>query len=253
MTSYGLLNSLLGLAVVTLPFLFVQRWLHREMQTTFLLIFRRPAVALGLFSLVFLPGVILHETSHFLMAKLLRVRTSRMSLLPTVTSNGTLRLGYVEMEKTGFVKDALIGTAPLLTGGIVTGLIGTYFLGLNTLADMALSGQRELFFVTLQTLPSQPDFWLWFYLAVVVSSIMLPSASDRRAWLPMLLMAILLVGAALLAGAGPWMMENLGPWLETGLNAVARIFVFSLVVHLALVIPFSLTSFLLSRLTPPIE
>ena len=154
-------------------------------------------------------------------------------------------------KKTGFVKDALIGTAPLLTGGIVTGLIGTYFLGLNTLADMALSGQRELFFVTLQTLPSQPDFWLWFYLAVVVSSIMLPSASDRRAWLPMLLMAILLVGAALLAGAGPWMMENLGPWLETGLNAVARIFVFSLVVHLALVIPIFLDEFSIKPVNAP--
>jgi hypothetical protein len=97
-------------------------------------------------------------------------------------------------------------------------------------------------------LPSQADFWLWFYLTFCISSTMLPSASDRRAWLPILLVTLLLVGLALLIGAGPWLLENLAPWFDRAVRTLATIFGISLSLHLVLLLPFRLLRGILARL-----
>ena len=83
-----------------------------------------------------------------------------------------------------------------------------------------------------------PDFLLWFYLAFAVSSTMLPSASDRRAWLPLGLVAALLLGISLAAGAGPWLLANAAPWVNRGLEAAALVLAISLGLHLVLLPPF---------------
>ena len=78
------------------PFLFLQRSLHREVQAFFLLLTRRQDISIVIFSLLFFPGVLLHETSHYLMARLLNVRTGRFSIIPRPLPDGHLQLGYVE-------------------------------------------------------------------------------------------------------------------------------------------------------------
>jgi len=243
------LNGLSLLLVCLVPFLLVQRWLHREIQSVFLLITRRPKVSLGLFSLLFFPGVLLHEASHFVMARLLMVRTAGFSLLPQVLPNGQLRLGYVETVQADLVRDAFIGTAPLITGAISIAILGTYQLGLIPLADFIKLGDWNVLWQALAALPNQPDFWLWFYLAFAVSSMMMPSASDRRAWLPVAVMIVVLIGLAALAGAGPWLLANLAPLLNQALYAIALVFGVSLALHVVLVIPISLLRVLLNRLT----
>ena len=60
------LDGLGWLLLMLGPLLFAQRWLHREIQILFLLLTRKPVIALGLFSLLFFPGVLLHELSHYL-------------------------------------------------------------------------------------------------------------------------------------------------------------------------------------------
>ncbi|HUG33182.1 MAG TPA: hypothetical protein VMJ90_00320, partial [Anaerolineales bacterium] len=59
------------LVLVLVPLILLQRLLHREIQAVFLILTRNPGVTMGIFSLIFLPGVFLHELSHFLMAKIL--------------------------------------------------------------------------------------------------------------------------------------------------------------------------------------
>ena len=247
--SPALLTGLLWLVALLGLFLAAQRWLHRQIHAIFLMATRRPNLSLGLFSLIFFPGVFLHEGSHFLAARLLRVRTGRFSLLPQVMPDGTLRLGYVETARTDVLRDALIGTAPLLTGGVVMALIAIYQLPAAALFEYATTGQWDSFWGTLAGLPAQPDFWLWFYLAFAISSTMLPSASDRRAWLPIAIPLVVLLGLALVAGAGPWMLANLAPGLNTLVQALAMIFAISLAVHLVLGLPVGLIAALVSRLT----
>ena len=219
------------------PLLFAQRWLHRETQLVFLLLTRSARLALGLFSLLFFPGVLLHELSHYLMARLLGVRTGRFSLLPELMPDGKLRLGYVETAETDLFRDALIGTAPFITGGVAVAYIGISRLGLLPLAASLIEWDWPGFLQGLRALPNANDFWLWFYLAFTISSTMLPSASDRRAWLPIALVITVIAGLALVAGAGPWMLENLAPWLNRAFRSVATVFGISLALHLVLLLP----------------
>jgi hypothetical protein len=115
------------------PLLVLQRSLHREIQSIFLLITRRVDISYVIFSLLFLPGVFLHETSHFIMARLVGVRTGKFSLLPKALDDGRLQLGYVETAPTDLFRDALIGAAPLLTGGAFVIYAGIYHLNVEAL------------------------------------------------------------------------------------------------------------------------
>ena len=241
--SLGWLLLMLG------PLLFSQRWLHREIQMVFLLVTRSATFALGLFSLLFFPGVLLHEFSHFIMAQVLMVRTGKFSLIPQLLPGGQLRLGYVETVPTDWVRDALIGAAPLLSGGAVIAYLGSHPLGLTPLALLMEQGQWGAFWQALSGLPQQADFWLWFYLAFAISSTMLPSASDRHAWLPLAVIFVLLFGIALLAGAGPWMIEHLAPPFNRMIQLVTTIFGISLALHLILLMPVLLLRLMIERVT----
>jgi hypothetical protein len=231
------------------PLLLMQRGLHFELQAIFLLITRSEAAAIGIFSLLFLPGVLLHELSHFLMAKLLGVRTARFSLLPTVMPDGKLQMGFVETAQTDFVRDALIGIAPLLSGGALVAYLGLVQLALAPLGSTFIQSNWGGLWEALRQVPNQPDFWIWFYLTFTFSTTMLPSESDRRAWLPLALVVVLLIGAAALAGAGPWLLDNLAPLLNNGLRGVALVFGISLGIHVLLWIPLRVLRELIARLT----
>jgi hypothetical protein len=201
-------------------------------------------LTLSVFSILFFPGVLLHETSHFLMAKILRVRTAKFSVIPKPMSNGRLQMGYVEVEKTDFIRDSLIGLAPLIAGTLFIAYAGITQLQLNTLWDVLQNGQVELFWMGVGLLPTVSDFWLWFYLTIVVSSTMMPSESDRHAWLPLGIWIGVLFTLALVSGFGTWMLDNLAPFFDNLLNSVALLFGLSNLVHIVLLFPF----FVLHRL-----
>ena len=232
-----------------LPFLFIQRRVHREIQAVLLLITRSPGLSVGVFSFLFFPGVFLHELSHFIMAKILRVRTGRFSLIPGTLPDGSLRLGFVETAQADFLRDALIGAAPLIAGGLVTAWIGIGKLGAAELIAPLADGNVAAFFILLSKLPQHPDFWLWFYLAFTISSTMLPSPSDRKGWAPVIIVILVLVGILLLAGAGTWLLENAAPRLNEALKSIAMVFGISLGMHLMLLIPLWLLRKLISKIT----
>lgn len=229
--------ALLAVICILLPLVWVQRRLHVEIQLIFLLLTRRTDLTAALFSILFFPGVLLHEGSHFVTARVLGVRTGRISLLPRAMPGGRLQMGYVETAAADPLRDALIGAAPLIVGGLFTAYAGLYPLGLlqlwNVLQASGLPSAAE----ALPGLAFRPDFWIWLYLTFVVSSMMLPSPSDRRAWLPVAVAISVLVGLALIAGAGPWAAANLAPLLDRGLRAAALVFGISLFLHLVLLLP----------------
>ena len=93
------------------------------------------------------------------------------------------------------------------------------------------------------------DFYLWFYLVFAVSSTMMPSESDRHAWLELLLSIGILFAIILLFGAGPWLLNNLAPHVSNFFGFVAAIFGLSNFVHILLILPFALIHKLLARFT----
>jgi len=231
------LSGLLWFTVTLVLLMLLQRFLHREIQAVFLILSRSPEFTIALFSLLFLPGVLLHELSHYLVAIVLGVPTPRFSLIPQVLPNGKLQLGYVETARTDIVRDSLIGAAPLIVGGLVVAFVALTRLSLLPLWDALRAGQVGAFWAAAAVLPQASDFPLWFYLLFTISSTMLPSQSDRHAWLPLGLVIVVLLGLAILAGAGPWMLSNLTPPLNAFLSATSVIFGLSAIVHAALTIP----------------
>ena len=242
-------NGLLWLLTALVVFFHLQRLLHHELQALFLIITRSRGVTQVLFALIFFPGVLLHELSHFLSAKLLGVRTGKFSLIPQAQPDGKLRLGYVETASGGFVRDALIGVAPLVTGSLFVGYAAINKLQLLPLWELLRSADWGGFWAILGSVPTAPDFWLWFYLTFTISSTMMPSQSDRHAWLPLGILVVGLVGVAILAGAGAWMMANLASPFNQFLQALAMIFGLSGLLHGLLILPFLLLHKILTRVT----
>jgi len=230
-------GTLLYLLLLLVPLLYLQRFLQREIQAIFLLITRQPEISMALFSLIFLPGVLLHEVSHFLMAHLLGVRTGRFSIIPKKLEGGRIQLGYVETASSDFFRDALIGVAPLVTGGIFVALAGVYRLGLNTIWESLIHGHMSSLNSVLNSVVDKPDFWLWFYLIFAVSSTMMPSSSDRRAWLPLIMVVIILLGLVLLMGVGPWILSRFGSAFKAAMDAITMVLGVTVLIHLILLLP----------------
>lgn len=229
-----------GLIIFTLnllPLVYLQRFLHRELQIIIYLITRNKPLTIALFSLLFLPGVMLHEASHYLTAKILGVRTGRFTVIPQAVKDGGLILGSVEVEKTDILRDSLIGLAPIVAGTLFIAYAAVAQLRLDALWHVLANGQLNLFFMGLGLLPNVPDFYLWFYLTFAVSSTMLPSESDRHAWLPLGLWFGTLLAVAIIAGAGSWMLQHIAPYLDSLFRSVSLLFALSNIVHIVLWIP----------------
>ena len=230
--------GLLWLLLMLAPLVALQRLLHREIQAAiFIASGGNARFTMAVFSILFLPGVLLHEFSHFFMAKLLGVRIQGFSIIPRMMPEGYLRMGYVEVSESDIVRDSLIGAAPVILGTLAIAYMAIFRLDLVPLWDVLRNGQMGLFWFGITILPGVKDFYLWFYLTFAVSSTMLPSQTDRHSWLLLGISVAILIVLALLAGVGPWMMANLAPWLNAFLRAVAILFGLSAVVHGILIMP----------------
>ncbi|MFL7894369.1 MAG: hypothetical protein ACK2UM_16715 [Anaerolineales bacterium] len=241
-------SSLGWLLVGTIGLALLQRRLHQEIQAILFLITRRIDLALAIFAILFLPGVLLHELSHYLTARLLRVPVGRLSIIPQALPDGRLRLGYVETGQTDFLRDALIGAAPLVAGSVFIAYAGFAQLDFLAVWDQMASGDLSSITFALSQVVRQPDFWIWFYIIFVISSTMFPSATDRRAWGPVLLGLVLLLALVLIGGAGPWLWENLGAPLFNMVDLLSLIFILSALVHLILWPPSWLLRVFLERI-----
>lgn len=185
---------LLGLFVLVVP---VTRWFGRTVQTAVMLATGSATAALYVYHALVLPGTALHELSHLLSAWLLRVPVGRLTLIPVMEGPGTARFGSVQIAQVDPLRESLIGLAPLVTGVAVIVAIVSRSLGVAPSVAMwrtpvAAAGG----------LVSAPDSGVWVYLLAAIGNTMLPSASDRRAWLALAIAAVLAACLLLLLGRG---------------------------------------------------
>lgn len=186
---FGPWTPLVALVVTLLPLLWVKRWITRSLQELSLRWIGDPEVALYFYFVIVLPGVVVHELSHWLAAKLLGVRVRRLSLGPVRKgrSKRVVSLGSVQVSEPDPIRGSLIGLAPLLGGSAIILLIGGLVLGVGELAD-ATAGQGVAGFLDgLGQVMQVADFWLWLYLIFAVSNAMLPSESDMASVRPVLI------------------------------------------------------------------
>lgn len=82
-------------------------------------LFKNKNAAVGILTFLFLPGTIIHELAHLIVAEVLRVPTGKISFTPQVehlSHHDEIQAGSVEIGKTDPLRRLLIGTAPMFFG-----------------------------------------------------------------------------------------------------------------------------------------
>lgn len=102
--------------VFGIVFLFLlSRELSKLMSGVMYLLTRHESFAIFFLSFLFLPGVVVHELAHLLVANVLLVPTGEVEFLPQVHGH-EVKLGSVAIAKTDIVRRFIIGIAPLIIG-----------------------------------------------------------------------------------------------------------------------------------------
>jgi hypothetical protein len=189
----------LWVLIALLILVFLKRWIHTHLHGLSLLLTGSPDRAVYIYALVLFPGVLLHELSHWLTARLLGVRTGKFSVVPTRRADGSIQLGYVEYYKGRTldpVRESLVGGAPLILGTLVILLISFKIFDVTNLAAAVESGQVDAVSRAAAEFFNTPFVLVWIYLIFAISNGMLPSTSDRRAW-PAFIIAMLVLAVVL--------------------------------------------------------
>lgn len=120
------------------------------------LVFRNDAIVFRIIALIFLPGTILHELSHFIVATLLLLKVRDIHIFPRWQGN-QIKLGSVAYEKRDVIRSILVGLAPVGAGLL-------FFWWLSTIPILQ-SGNISLQIVTV-------------YVIFIVSTSMFSSRQD---------------------------------------------------------------------------
>lgn len=155
-------------------------------KTFFKIIFglvRSRSVAVKIFSVIFIPGVFIHEMAHFITAAILLVKINKIEFSPEFVGD-SISLGRVEIVKTDLLRRVIIGFAPIAAGILVIGLLTNFIL--NTKIGFWPIGLLLLLGV--------------FYLIFVVSSTMFSSKKDKEGAIYLLFLVLAVFAALYLVG-----------------------------------------------------
>lgn len=156
---------------------FISRVLVKNLYLFFYLITKNEHWSIQLLTWILLPGTVVHEVSHMLIAELTGIKTDRFSFTPEVLENNQIKAGSITMEKPGPFRQSLIGIAPVLFGIGLISLI-SYFLSIQPFSHLAI--KQIAIIVAL------------FYLLFVISNSMFSSSKDlEQIMLPIILLIIL--------------------------------------------------------------
>lgn len=158
-----------------------QRWINQHMQGVGILLFGSQNAGTVLLWLFLLPGIFIHESSHWLMAKAVGLKTGRFRIWPQ-TQGKQIILGSVEVQHTNALLDSLVGLAPFLGGTAALLFIGYWAFDAAALGVAWEMRDWPRLFELLANSLYVPDAWLWLYLMVAVSNAMMPSPTDRSSW-----------------------------------------------------------------------
>ncbi len=238
---FGPWTPLISLVAALLALLLAKRWVTSRLAELSWRWAGDQDLALLLYFVIVLPGVVIHELSHWLMARVLGVRVSKLSLGPRRQGRSRrVSLGSVRVGKVDPVRASLIGLAPLLGGTAAILLIGYLVLDVAQVVELLAGRGVGGFFEALGELLSVPDSWLWLYLIFGISNAMLPSESDMASVRPVLIFLTLLTATVLIVGGIPSVPPDIVRWVNTVAGYLATAFGLTLVVDLMFMIVVSL-------------
>lgn len=175
---------------VLLSFLYLS---HRLMSRSLSRLVRRlgggDRTVIWLWSLLLLPGTILHEISHFFAAAASGARTGKIEIFPDSLEDdlihnrqsGKVTLGYVRMQTLNPLQGFLVGFSPFVFG---------------LAAMVVLSALLSDSYQTGSALEIICEVYLFF----TIANSMFPSSSDLLHTLPLIIILIIIAAIALFLG-----------------------------------------------------
>jgi len=152
-----MIGFFLLLFVIELTFLyFISRLSIRELFYCLRIFFRSDKVVFIFITIIFFPGTVIHELSHFIVAIFLLLKVREIHIFPQFEKN-FIKLGRVIYEKKDVLRGIIVGIAPIIIGLII-------FFWISKL---------HIFFIE--------NLWLkifMFYLIFVISTTMFSSRQD---------------------------------------------------------------------------
>ncbi len=223
---------LVWVALLSVPLFLLTRWLSLHLQGLGLLFSGNDQIALLLHYLVLLPGVLLHEASHLLAARLVGVRIRSVSLRPVARRGGSIRMGAVTVAQSDPLRESWIGLAPLITGVAGILLLARWQFGIESPPALTVEGVLSTLSASLQA----PDALVGLYVIFSLSNSMWPSESDRRQWGVLLLVVALAVSSAYVVG----LFTPIPSELARGVTAAAEYLAFAFALSVAVDVPVAL-------------
>ena len=120
---------------------FLSRKLSACLSQFFLKFTRSKKITIYLLSFLFLPGVIIHELGHWVVANILFVKTGEIEFIPQIHGD-KLKLGSVAVAHTDPIRRFFIGVAPIIIGLLV---IAGFYVFLSPRFELQPSWKDILF------------------------------------------------------------------------------------------------------------
>lgn len=240
---------LILIIIILIEFLviyFLSRQIFTLLFTLFFLPTKHKTISNYIVSFLFLPGTIIHEFSHALVARLLGVGVHDIMLYPHKDKEtGEFKAGACEIEKADPFRLSLIGIAPSLIGiGLI--VLSVFYLYNFTLPIYARADLSQLQTTMQGLIPSinSPYKLVLLLVISVISMTMFTSRRDLQEFL-MLVPAVGLIALLLYyAGFRVSLSEGLISFLQKPLTALAFVlgitFFIDLLIYVFLFVPVSL-------------
>ncbi|MEE4194413.1 MAG: hypothetical protein V2J07_04370 [Anaerolineae bacterium] len=227
----------------TLAFVIIRRLLYVDLLRLLAAITKNVLTAHKIHFAVVFPGVVLHEFSHFLALRLMGVRC-RLHLGVEMQDDFVVygHVDFYENEVNG-IQHFISGIAPLLTGLTVISLISVNFMGVPSIRSI-IESSGILNFSPILASAGNWWFWLAFYFVFAIASEMIPSPADRRYWIHLGMILVILFAISLLTKTTGWFLINLYPTIDGILKMVGITFVICLAIEVILFLPLRLINWL---------
>lgn len=223
------------MAFFFLIFSFLLLVFARQILINLLLKIAGPNQVKNFYFLIFLPGVIIHELSHFFVASILFVPTGEISIFPEEK-----RIGSIKIAKTDPIREAIIGLAPTIIGTLA--ILGIFYLPL----DLAF---RTISIKALLSLIQNPKKLFWLYFIFTINNTMFASESDRRSWLGILVLIFLIGSSLYLFGVFHLVLGSFLYYASLAANQIATAYLFTFLINLVFIMPLFIFQKIIKKIT----
>ena len=228
-------------------------WVSRQLAHYFisivLLFTDHESFAVAAYAIFIFPGTLVHETSHWLIARMVRVRTGSFDVLPKLSRDGTIQLGSVGIRGGHLGQHALIGLAPMIVGSILTVWLSYSLVDVDALGYALESGRWSAVAEVLLASLRKPDALLALYLLFTISDSIFLSSSDRAPVQQLGLYLGLVLIPLYVFGVMPAIPSSWTTTLQQGFAVFAFGLAIALVVHVLLLILFGGVFYLVRSLS----